>query len=111
MSTVSAQRKIKRFKEVPLRPGDPRVRPKGNLLIIGGHEDKEDEKTILRELAEQVRGGKLVIATLASESPGEMWETYEPVFRGLGVRHVYHLNVEDRADASSVRCMKILEGA
>jgi cyanophycinase len=111
MSTIGAERKIKKFKEVPLRPGDPRVRPKGRLLIIGGHEDKEDEKVILRELAEQVGNGKLVVATLASGSPEEMWDIYEPVFRRLGVPHVYHLNVEDRADASSVRCMKILEGA
>ena len=111
MGTSTAARKVKRFKEVPLRPGDPGVRPKGQLLIIGGREDKEDERIILRELAEQVGDGKLVVATLASGSPGEMWETYEPVFRRLGVRHVYHLNIESRADASSVRCMKILEDA
>jgi cyanophycinase len=40
-----------------------------------------------------------------------MWETYEPVFRGLGIPHVYHLNVDSRADASTPRCMKILEDA
>ena len=94
-----------------MRPGDTRIRPKGTLLIIGGHEDKENEKIILRELASLVGGGKLVIAPLASESPNEMWEMYETVMRGLGVRHVHHLQIEDREDGSSVRAMKTLEGA
>ena len=109
--TTTAKRKIKKFKEAPLRPGDPRLKPKGNLLIVGGHEDKEDDRVILRELADTVGDGKLVVATLASGSPDEMWETYQPVFRGLGLHHVHHLNIETRAEASSVRCMKILEDA
>ena len=105
------ERKIREFKERPLRPGNPGLKPKGRLLIIGGHEDKEDGKTILRELARRVGSGKLVITTLASESPGEMWERYERVLRGLGVRHLHHLKVEDRADAESPRAMRVLEDA
>jgi cyanophycinase len=111
MTTTGSKRKIKQFKNEPLRPGDPRLRPKGSLLIIGGHEDKEGDMVVLRELANHVGSGKLVVSTIASSSPGEMWETYETVFRGLGVRHVYHLNVEARADASDVKYMKILEDA
>src|SRR5215212_10720312 len=94
-----------------MRPGDSRIRPKGTLLIIGGHEDKENEKIILRELARLVGGGKLVVAPLASESPEQVWEEYETLMRGLGVRHVHHLRIEDREDGGSVRAMKTLEGA
>ena len=111
MPRTNAEKKVRQFREEPLRPGDPRHPAKGRLLIIGGHEDKEGEKRILRELAELVGDGKLVVATLASESPDEMWETYEPVLRGLGIPHVYHLNIEDREDASSVRVMRILDDA
>ena len=111
MPRTTAEKKIRQFKEEPLRPGDPRYPVKGRLLIIGGHEDKEGEKQILRELAGLVGDGKLVVATLASESPDEMWETYEPVLRNLGVPHVHHLNIEDREEASSVRVMRILEDA
>lgn len=106
-----AERKLAEFLERPLRPGDPGLRPKGRLLIIGGREDKEDDKLILRTLARFVGDGKLVIAPLASEQPDEVWRTYEPVMRGLGVRHVHHLRIEERADGMSLRAMKVLEDA
>ena len=111
MSRSTADRKVEQFRREPLRPGDPRLKPKGQLLVIGGHEDKEGDRQILRELASLVGDGKLVVSTIASDVAGEIWDMYETVFRGLGVQHVHHLNTESRADASSPRCMKILEGA
>jgi len=111
MTTSNLERKIRHFHDEPMRPGDPRIRPRGTLLIIGGHEDKENEKVILRALADRVGAGKLVVAPLASESPNEMWETYETVMRGLGVRHVHHLQIESREDGSSLRAMRTLEDA
>lgn len=111
MAGSPAERKLAEFLERPLRPGDPGLRPKGRLLIIGGREDKEDDKLILRTLARFVGDGKLVIAPLASEQPDEVWRTYEPVMRGLGVRHVHHLRIEERADGMSLRAMKVLEDA
>lgn len=111
MSTINSERKVRQFKTEPLRPGDPQIRPKGTLLIIGGREDKEGDKIILRALAQHVGSGKLVIAPLASESPNEAWEQYETLMRSLGVRHVHHLNIEQRSDAETVKAMKVLEGA
>jgi cyanophycinase len=99
MAISAAERKLKQFKEEPLRPGDPNLRLKGRLLIIGGHEDKEDERLILRRLAELVGDGKLVVATLATEEPRASWEEYNRVFRNLGVRHVHHLAIERRTEA------------
>jgi cyanophycinase len=84
---------------------------RGALVVIGGHEDKEDEKLILRELARRAGRGKLVVATVASETPQEYWETYERVFRGLGVPHVWHLDVESREEAKSGRKLRILDDA
>jgi cyanophycinase len=81
------------------------------LIIIGGHEDKEGDKRILKEVARRVGRGKLVVATVASEEPRELWETYERVFRNLGVRHVFHLDVESRADAVDEARAKIFEDA
>jgi cyanophycinase len=111
MANSRSERKIRRFKREPVRPSNTHVRTKGSLLIIGGHEDKQGEKTILRRLAQHVGGGKLVIAPLASQSPAEMWEQYEALMRGLGVRHVHHLRIEERSDGSSVRAMNALEDA
>src|SRR5947209_19815337 len=59
----STSRKPKRA-----RMSDERRR-RGCLIVIGGGEDKKGDRVILREVAKHVRGGKLVIATVASHQP------------------------------------------
>src|SRR5688572_2011277 len=98
MAKRASERKVRQFKSRPLRPGDPHVVPKGRLLIIGGREDRVDAPVILKELAELVGSGKLVVATVASNQPAEQWGEYERTFRGLGVRHLYHLRIGERED-------------
>src|SRR4051812_24431402 len=87
------------------------IRKHGALVVIGGHEDKEGEKLILRELARRAGRGKIVVATVASEQPEEYWTTYERIFRGLGVPHVFHLDVRARDEAKSGRKVHILDDA
>ena len=111
MTQRGARQKIERFRAEPLRPGDSRLRAKGTLLIIGGREDKENGKLILRRLVDLAEGRKIVVATLASEEPQEVFKSYEPVLRGIGARHVYHLAIESREDAHSERAMRVLEDA
>jgi cyanophycinase len=110
-SSNGTKRRVRQFQNRPSRPGDPRTKLKGRLLIIGGHEDKKDGKLILRQLANLVGNGKLVIATLASEQPDSAWEEYEATMRTVGVRHIHHLRIESRADAESPKSMKVLQGA
>jgi cyanophycinase len=84
----------------------------GRLLIIGGHEDKENDKTILRMLAKKVgKAGKIVVATVASGQPQGSFNDYERVFRGLGIRHVHHLNIESREEALLESRVNILKDA
>ena len=84
----------------------------GSLLIIGGHEDKEKEKTILRLLATKVgKAGKIVVATVASNQPQGLFNDYERVFRGLGVRHVHHLSVASREEAQLESRVNVLKDA
>jgi len=81
----------------------------GTLFIIGGREDKQETRAILRALAGQLGGRKLLIATLASEFPDERWREYQQIFRALGVRQSEHLNLEQRrekAQDSSAKCMQ-----
>src|SRR4051812_22510673 len=80
----------------------------GTLIIIGGHENKDDDPLILKEVVRHVGDGKLVVATVASEVPEQLWEDYERVFRRLGVKHLYKLDVESREDAFSERKREIL---
>lgn len=70
----------------------------GPLIIIGGHEDKEGDKTILRAVAERVRGGKLVIATVASHQPDGYFEAYQKAFGALGVTDLVELYVHERGE-------------
>lgn len=84
----------------------------GSLLIIGGREDKDNDKTILRLLARKVgKAGKIVVATIASGEPQGSFNEYERVFRGLGVRHVHHLTVESREEAQLESRVNVLRDA
>lgn len=86
-------------------------RKRGKLIIVGGHEDKEGDRLILRCLADEIGSGKLVVATVASEVPDELWEDYERTFRALGIRHVHHLDIGSREEAKSDRKLRVLAGA
>jgi cyanophycinase len=83
----------------------------GRLIIIGGHEDKDGQSKILREVADRVGKGKLVVATVGSEKPGELWQEYRKIFHDLGVQRVEHLHVESREEALEEDRAKILDGA
>ncbi|HYF03859.1 MAG TPA: cyanophycinase [Patescibacteria group bacterium] len=81
------------------------------LIIIGGHEDKEYEKDILREVARRVGNGKLVITTIASNEPEGMFEEYSRIFRSLGVKHIYDLGIRSRIEGKEERNIHILDDA
>jgi cyanophycinase len=81
------------------------------LIIIGGHEDKEGDKLILREVARRVGSGKLVVCTTATKQEDEMFAEYERIFRNLGVKHVWQLHINNRDEAIDEKKLRILEGA
>ena len=109
---MDPRRKVELFLERPMRPGRADASRKGSLVIIGGHEDRTDEKMILRAVADRLGDdGKIVVCTVASAEPDALWEQYETAFRALKVPHVYRLDIETRGDAATERAMRILEGA
>jgi cyanophycinase len=77
-------------------------KPKGSLIIIGGHEDKEDERTILKEVAKHAQRdhGRLVIVTVATHHPEKVAEEYRAVFKELGVGAIDVVDIRTRADAA-----------
>ena len=90
----------------------PRLRKADRtLVVIGGHEDKDGDRVILREVAELTRGGPLVLATVASEQPDAYWADYAPLFRKLGVRDVRRLDVRAREDAARPEHVAVFDGA
>lgn len=84
---------------------------KGTLIAIGGHEDKEGERVILSAVAERLRGGRLVVATVASKEPQEYIEAYRKAFGALGVQDIVELYVEDRAQSDDVELQDQIAGA
>lgn len=85
----------------------------GDLIIIGGAEDKEGEKLILKEVCSKIDKEKdeLVIATVATELPKEVGAEYKAIFKDLGIRHVSILNVDSREDAHEEGNVNIMERA
>jgi cyanophycinase len=83
----------------------------GTVITIGGHEDKKGEKRILHDVAGRVGQGRLVVCTVASSVPEQMWETYEPLFRNMGVHHVRHLDIRVREDALEESRVRVLDDA
>src|SRR4051812_33942101 len=81
------------------------------LIIIGGHEHRNGDKPILAEVARRVGTGRLVVTTVASEEPDGVYEDYERVFRGLGVRHLAKLEVRDREQAKADSTVRVLADA
>ncbi len=86
------------------------TRGKGTLIIIGGHEDHEGEREILKEVAKHVRNNRLVLSTIASHKPEGYLEKYQTTFADLGVTEVTELYVEDRAEAESDHKLAALDG-
>src|SRR3954447_21511546 len=70
----------------------------GTLVIIGGHEDREGEKRVLREVADRVGGRRVVVVTTASEEPDDLFATYRKAFTDLGVKDVVQIHGENRED-------------
>lgn len=76
--------------------------PKGRLIIIGGHEQKQGEETILNAVAQRARGeqGRLAIVTVASNEPEELGREYRAVFSDLGVGQVDVVDIRTREEAA-----------
>jgi cyanophycinase len=83
----------------------------GPLIIIGGHEDKEGDRVILKEVAERLGTGRLVIATVASHEPDGYFDAYKAAFGALGVTDLVELYVSEREETRSPKIRAMLADA
>jgi cyanophycinase len=82
------------------------------LIIIGGKEDRANNKIILGEVARRVGSGKLVVTTVAMANDlDQLFEQYEKAFRSLGVKHLFKLEINERAEATLQSKVGILDDA
>jgi cyanophycinase len=77
-------------------------RNNGHLVIIGGGEDRVDDKEILTKFVELSGGAdaNIVVITAASTVPEKMWAIYDEAFGALGVARRAPLHIASRAEAN-----------
>ena len=85
----------------------------GNLIIIGGAEDKEGDKEILKRVAKYIDSEKekLVIATIATEYPEKSYKKYKQVFEGSGIINIDNVDISRREDAFKLENVEIINNA
>jgi len=86
---------------------------RGQLVIVGGAEDKEGECLILREFVRRAGGTKarIVVMTAATELPREVGENYTRVFERLGCEDVRIVDTVTREDARSSTTLEAIATA
>lgn len=103
VSKIKAKAKAKLKRSKPKR--------KGTLIIIGGKEDKTNEMVILNEIAKQTGRSKLVVVTIASEIPDEVWLEYKKIFHDLGVKSVVHFTISQPDEARHTKHLDLFDNA
>lgn len=85
----------------------------GQLVIIGGAEDKKEDCKILREFVRLAGGphARIVVITVATELPLAVGAEYIEVFDRLGVEDVRTFDVSHRENANAKSAVKAIEKA
>ena len=85
----------------------------GQLVIMGGAEDKEGDCKLLREFIRSAGGlqAQIVVMTVATELAREVGDEYIRVFERLGVEQIRILDTVDREDADSPTALEAIEKA
>jgi len=87
-------------------------KPRGELIIIGGHE-REGDLAILKEVVKIANrnSGPVLVITVATQLPEEMAEEYVKLFKKLGAEQVDTLDIRERNDAKQDSAVKKCEKA
>ena len=85
----------------------------GDLLVIGGAEDKLGKRTVLSEFVARAGGEDAHIAVIptASSLGPEIVDVYAATFQRLGASEVYGVRPQDRTEASSPDLVRELDRA
>ncbi len=85
----------------------------GQLVIIGGAEDKEGDCKILREFVRRAGGlqARIAVMTVATGLPGEVGEQYMRLFERLGVEDVRVVDTARRENADDARALETITQA
>ncbi|MEP6945396.1 MAG: cyanophycinase [Acidobacteriota bacterium] len=84
----------------------------GHLLVIGGAEDKYNERRILKKFLDLAGGerAEVLIVPVASDFPEFAADVYTQAFRNLGISHPRVLRATSRQDIVQADVDKLLDG-
>lgn len=84
----------------------------GHLLVIGGAEDKYNERRILKKFLELAGGDKaeVLIVPVASDYPEFAADVYTQAFRNLGIANPRVLRATSRQDVFQANADELLDG-
>jgi len=84
----------------------------GHLLVIGGAEDKYNERRILKKFLDLAGGedAQVLIVPVASDFPEFAADVYTQAFRNLGVANPRVLRATSRQDVVQAEVDKLLDG-
>ncbi len=85
----------------------------GHLVIIGGAEDKYNERRILHKFVELAGGveARIVLVPVASDYPEFSADVYTQTFRKLGLKHVAVLRATSRQEVINADAQALLKDA
>ncbi|WP_408009827.1 cyanophycinase [Pseudalkalibacillus sp. A8] len=66
----------------------------GKIMLIGGHEDKQGNKEILKMFAELCDYGSIGVVTTASSVPDDVFKDYKKAFHALKVKDIIHFDIQ-----------------
>lgn len=72
---------------------------KGYLVLIGGAEDKKEDKIVLRRIVELNNAKHVVVVPTASEYPGTLADAYNVAFTDLGVEQISVFDIRNKEEA------------
>ncbi len=83
----------------------------GQLIIVGGAEDRSKDSLILREFVRRSGGhqARIVVMTVATQLPGEVGEDYIRTFQDIGVDDVRVVDTPDREASNNPEALSAIE--
>jgi cyanophycinase len=110
---ASPEHKRKRASAVSNHPDalqDP-LMPRGNLMIIGGAEDRTGSMLVLRRFIElaKPKDPQIAVLTAASAFPDIVWERYDRVLADLGVVRRVHIRPNTREESSDPQWISLIQ--
>ncbi len=84
---------------------------RGHLILIGGAENKDGDRSVLAHILATTRAEKIVIIPTASAYPGEIERNYCGAFNGFGVAETRCLDIRKASDADTEPHMSAVEDA